>query len=571
MIKAAIISNFALLFCLLIFSGCQKSKPETVKLHQIKVSIPSNPQNINPFLYGSSSEKVISNHLFQPLLAINNENDGMVAILADSLPKFELQNDRPFLRYKLKKNALWPNGKLVTSKDVITTFKLILNPYTELFGLSKHFSFIDSVIAIDNLGFNVFINQTSLNTIFTSGDIEIVPSYIFDPNNVLQSFSFQELRSIDLEKDSFPELQKQAEHVLNLDFFNAVLPVSGTGAYYLKNYEANNLLTLKRKENWWGEDYSNQSYLFQCIPDEISFMVYTEQLSASLALRNGELDVLNNVNEQILEEIQGSEIKTDFKIENSITNAFVYVGINSRKEILKDKNTRKALAFLCNTENYIKNILNNQAVMIAGPILPSNKQFFNNSIRNLQYSADSVRFYLKKAGWQEKDNNWFKNNQQLKLEFLIQSGNKNSEDFALFFKSKAQKVGIDIELIPLEFSTFITKIRNGDFEITRLGTSVDQLYFDYAPLFHSSNIEGGKNYVGFSNPKADSLIGLLENSESDSSLISINKELQQLIYNDFSYVFLYAPLGNYALRKDIEGFFVPSSSVMVWPAGLSRN
>lgn len=562
-IQVYLLVFFTLAICL--FSSCNSTKvEESENEFSISMNISTNPQSINPLYYSSSTDIFICRHLFQPLLSINDSFNDYVPILAEKLPEVKLVNDKTAIHYSLKPEAKWDNGTSVNSDDVITSFKIVFNPHSELPYLVKYYDFIDSIIALNELEFYMYINSEANNAYFNSGDFEILPKYIFDQNSVLDAYTFQDLKNYNPNDKIDSALLMLGEEVINIKILDPEAKISGTGAYKITDYNINNNITLTKKQDWWGQKYSDQSYFFKSNPDNINFKIYLEPLSAIMDYNNSNLDVLFGLNHESLRSVLDNQnIMDNSRLIKFNVNAFVYLSVNSSNPLFQNVSARKAMAILSDPNTFIKEILMDQAVAISSPVSPNNKRLYNSNLIALEFDPDNASMLLEKAGWVKRNSSWYKNNQEISLEFLIQAGNKNSEDYGIYFKNKASKIGLKVNLIPLEFSEFISRIRNGNYTLARLGTSVSPMFDNHRALFHSSSI-GQRNYPRMNSPEIDSLIGKIEIESNPESKRQMIHTLQELIFHEFSYVFLYSPISNVIVNNRYDNFTLSADALRPW-------
>ncbi len=544
---------------------------ESEKGFSISMNLASNPQTANPLYYSNSNEILICRHLFQPLLSINDSFNGYVPILAEKLPEKRLIDGKTVFHYKLKSQSEWDNGTSLSSEDIITSFKIVFNPHSELPYLVDYYSFIDSIVAINNLEFNIYSNSNAPNLYFRSGDFDVLPKYIFDEDGILDNYSIQDLKnySPDVVTDSL--LLKHGQEMVNLKILKSNSEISGTGPYSILEYNVNQNVTLAKKDNWWGQQFSDDSYLFKSNPDRVILKIYMDPLPAIMDFINSKLDVLSGLNQESLSEIsKNKELMNDIQTETYIANAFVYLAINRIHPLFVDRQVRKAISILSDPETFIREFLDSKAIAISSPISKSNSSLNNSELKALKFDPEKATLLLKEAGWEQNEGTWYFQNEEVIIDFLVQSGNKNSEDYAIFFKNNASKIGLKINLIPLEFSAYISKVREGDFALSRLGTSTGPMFDNFRSLFHSSAI-GRKNYPRINNPQIDALIEKIEVSENFESRKILIWKLQELVFNEFNYVFLYSPLANVYLDKNLGDFTLTPDATGPWPPAFTRK
>ncbi len=116
-----ILSIFILLFFIItIFSGCGE---ESLSLLYQTYSV---PQNLDPLLIESDSERVITGNIFEGLMALD-ENGKAVYAGAES---HTVSSDGKVYTFKLNKNKKWSDGSTVTAGDYVFALQRAAEPQT---------------------------------------------------------------------------------------------------------------------------------------------------------------------------------------------------------------------------------------------------------------------------------------------------------------------------------------------------------------------------------------------------------------------------------------------------------
>jgi peptide/nickel transport system substrate-binding protein len=102
-----------------------------------------------------------------------------------------------------------------------------------------------------------------------------------------------------------------------------------------------------------------------------------------------------------------------------------------------------------------------------------------------------------------------------------------------------------------EWAVFLKNhINKGDFDAMVLGWSLGNGY-DQFQIWHSSQTNPEQlNVVGYKSAKADRLLDDIRQEYNREKIIRMAGELQQTIYEDQPYLFLYVPEGTSVMWKD---------------------
>ena len=135
------------------------------------------------------------------------------------------------------------------------------------------------------------------------------------------------------------------------------------------------------------------------------------------------------------------------------------------------------------------------------------------------------------------------------------------ESSALIIKESFEKAGITIGLKPVERSVLIKEAKAHNFELFLSSFRGGPLAHNFAPLFHTeaANV-GGLNFSGFGSQRSDSVINLINNAPKKSVKINALKELQRMLQEERTMLFLFFEKDRIAVSKRFKNVYGFSSS-----------
>ncbi|MEN9826930.1 MAG: hypothetical protein RI953_2675, partial [Pseudomonadota bacterium] len=138
-----------------------------------------------------------------------------------------------------------------------------------------------------------------------------------------------------------------------------------------------------------------------------------------------------------------------------------------------------------------------------------------------------------KGGILEKDG------QRLALTIIYpQQSKETTEPKLVDFKQKAGKVGVEINLKAIDWTTFTKLLDDRKFDGAALGWSRDS-DGDLKQIWHSDSINNkGSNFISYSNKDVDKLIEQHRATLDKKERTALARKLQRLIYEDQPYTFL---------------------------------
>lgn len=550
---------------MLCFTSCKKEQ-ERSEGFSISTRITKDPSFLNPVKSYGLTESTINQYIFLQLANYHPENLQLIPVLIEKIPEAVNIDQGEYsgtVRYdvNIKKDANWDDGTPITGYDYLFTIKTIkyeklkVNP--SIRSVFKQLMDVE-VDVEDPKSFSIFVDQEYLLSKELSLIAEVLPEHIYDPGSSLRALK---LESGKLIQDQSTDVERKDLLESFVNSFNHAdcgrKVVSGSGPYELNDWITNQRLTLKKKLDYWGENYPENPYL-SANADQILFAVYPSDNAAITELKNGTLDVLNNI-----DGISYSKLKQDERLKDKLSFyhpsqlKFYYIGINNHSPLFKQKENRKAIAHLLDVDAFIANFENGQGIRLPAPILPY-RDYFNDSLQLVSYDVEKAKEYLEKAGWADSNNNGIIDKEidgqieEFEANILI-SGRNLGKNLALILQERAKEVGIKIDIITKSSKLIRPEIANRNFDLYPSGINYDLYPEDLYQYWHSDNdYPGGSNKFGFNNPKADSLIETIRQTNEAKQLEKLYREIQEVIYEDQALIFLYAPTNNIVVSKKLD-------------------
>ena len=126
---------------------------------------------------------------------------------------------------------------------------------------------------------------------------------------------------------------------------------------------------------------------------------------------------------------------------------------------------RKALAHSFDWESWLKTAYHGLGKIVTGP------QFYfgpgyDSSITHFPYDTDTAEELLAEAGWYDRDGDGIidKDGVPFRFKYLMSAGNKASERFSQKLQESLAQVGIQMEIVALEWASFLEKVLNKDYD-----------------------------------------------------------------------------------------------------------
>ncbi len=521
-----------------------------VTIHEL-----GDPDKINPILSSSANSTYIEGNIFQTLLARNPETLELSGLLAVGRPVITPLDSGEYaggqsLTYEIRPEATWDNGDPILASDYIFTMKIVKNPkVTGAASIAPYLEFIDHVEVDPNnpRKFTIYATDRYFMAESFSG-YYVYPEYHYDPDGLMRNFTIKQLNDPANREELIadPDINAFAEQFESEKYQREKGWIVGSGPYEFVKWETGQYITLSRKASWWGDQVDDP--LIAANPSIIEYKIIPDQTAAVTDLKDEGVDVQRSIQPKQFEDLIVNErIKKLYNFHTPLAYSYVYLGLNMKNSKLEDVRVRQAIAHLCNVEEIIDILYYGYAEPIVGPIHPT-KSYYNTNLEPKQFDVEKAAALLDEAGWVDTDGDNIRDKTingvktPLVLEYKYNSGNDIRKEIGIFLKDNAQEVGVEINIVSKEWTVFLEDTKRRDFEITCLGWIQGPDLDDLKQIWHtSSDTYDGSNRIGFGTAESDALIDAIRYEGDEEKRKQMYFEIQQIIYDQQPYVFLYTP------------------------------
>lgn len=413
----------------------------------------------------------------------------------------------PQVVFRLRKNVRWHDGAPFTSRDAAFTYRAIMDDATAS-PRKPDFDLILKVETPDEHTFRVTYRKP-YSPALESWMISVLPSHLL-------------------------EGRPQGWWTKN---FNRT-PV-GTGAFRFAEWKTNEFIRVERNADYFD---APGPWL-----DGIVYRFMPDQLTLRLAFETRQVDFWG------AEPWTVNAFVSDprFDVFTSPTSSYTYIGWNLKRPLFQDPLVRRALAHAVDVPSMVRFILYGHGLQSTGLFTPQ-MWFFNASIQPFAHDPEKARALLAEAGWSPgPDGILQKNGERFSFTLITNNGNEVRRDIATLTQDGLKQLGIEVKVELYEWAVFLKNhINKGDFDAMVLGWSLGNSY-DQFQIWHSSQANPEQlNVVGYKSGKADRLLDEIRQEYNREKIIRMAGELQQTIYEDQPYLFLYVPEGTSVMWKD---------------------
>ncbi|HLB45577.1 MAG TPA: ABC transporter substrate-binding protein [Anaerolineales bacterium] len=329
----------------------------------------------------------------------------------------------------------------------------------------------------------------------------------------------------------------------------------GTGPMRLASIETVNgtiaSVTLDNNQACTGRAY----YLHQ-----IRLRYYPDADSVYAAYAAGEVLALSQFTPQTLAATLGSP---DVDIFTSRLPEYSMIFLNQKAETVsffQEKKVRQALLIGMNRQWIVDNLLQGQALVATGPILPGTWAY-NNNLIPVEYDPERAAKLLNDAGWAlppeaapgTPEYIRSKNGKALKFNLIVPGDPLHMEIAKVIVTNWAQ-LGVKAEVEFLPVQEIKTALVNRTFEAAMIDLSYSSSPDpDPYPFWHQTQIESGQNYSGFNNRDISEILEQARTIPSYHDRAKFYRAFQSKFADQTPALLLYYPVFTYAVDKKVNG------------------
>lgn len=476
---------------------------------EVVIRVPSDPDTMAPFWITSVYASHVTNRIYgDGLLTIDYDLKPAPA-LAEALP--EIGPDQKTYTFKLRKGIKFHDGKEVKAEDIVFAYEILMDK--DYAGPAKSIvAPLESVKAIDE--YTIEFKTKDVFAPFMYGTATVFPL----PKHLLKDIPIKELASNDFWKSK---------------------PI-GAGPFKFVEWKSGQHVLLERNAEYYAKDETRaKGGKVGPFIEKIRYKVIPEDPTAIAALEAGEITYLDR-----LEGDNVNRLKQDFADRLNAYEwdrmGYGFQQFNNQNWPTDIKEVRQALSHALDEKAILAGLMDNQGSVPPG-FVPPIHWVFDNTVKGYEHDPKKAEELLQKAGFKKGASGFYeKDGKVLKIKYVGSKGSPLVEGIALQSKKDWNAIGIDVELIMVDFNTQLDKhLKPGDFHVSFGGlTFAVDPHFSFDG-FTSKNIRldakgvnQGSNRSRYSNPQVDDLVEKAGKTLDLEQRKKLYQEAQRLIIDD---------------------------------------
>ena len=316
----------------------------------------------------------------------------------------------------------------------------------------------------------------------------------------------------------------------------------GTGPFEFVSWTKDESIVLEKNDEYWKEGLPKlDKLIFEVIPDNAARLI---------ALRSGDIDIMDGLNP---DDAEGIEADDELTLHAREENNFGYVGFNVQKEPLDNATLRQALSHAIDREAIVEALYAGYGSVAKNPLPPSYLGY-NDDVEGYQYDVEKAKELLAEAGYEDG----------LEIDLwtmpVARPYMPDPETTAEIIQNNFAEIGVTVNIVREEWAPYLEKTMNGEHEIYMLGwsgTNGDPDYF-ISSLLHGDLI-GDSNREYYQNEEVDTLLNDAKVEIDQDKRAEMYEEAQAIIGEDVPMVPLVHSKPVMATSNNVTGY-VPHPS-----------
>ena len=427
----------------------------------LRASLRSEPRSFNRLVQASLATALYATLTQGKLVRINPATQQVEAALAE---KWEASPDGRAYTLTLRDGVAWSDGVPFTSADVLFSLQAIYHP--------KAASVLASSLTIN--GSPITASAPDPRTVVVTYPAPFGPGVgLLDNLHLVPKHKLQAA----LDAGTFSKAWLASTPPADL---------VSIGPFALTRYDPGQRLVFDRNPNYWKKDVKGQRLPYL---DQVVLEIVPDQNAEIVRLQAGEIDMLQ-------QHVRAEDIATLRPLVTQNKLRLIELGVSTdpdafffnlrpakwakdpRGSWMPKREFRQAISHAVDREAFANTVYLSAAVPIWGPVSPGNTTWFSPNVPRYGFSLEKASALLAGLGLSNRDADpWLEDAKGAEARFTVLTfrGNSALERSAAVLREDLEKVGIAVDVVPLEQGTLVERMMKGDFEAIYLNLFMSSL------------------------------------------------------------------------------------------------
>ncbi len=270
-------------------------------------------------------------------------------------------------------------------------------------------------------------------------------------------------------------LDRQFDQVAILSAHSPKKEMAVLGPFVVADYKPGATVQLKRNPNYWKTDSQGRKLPYL---DSIRLDIQANRDVEMLRFKRNEIDLINSLDSEYFDKLAATSPQLVHDAGPSLDSEQMWFNEVAKaplpgykKNWFRSSNFRRAISQAINRDDLARVVYRGHAQAALGPVSPANEFWFNASLKPDVYSPDAALkalqgegFRLENGALKDKDGN------PVVFSIITNAGNKSRERMATMIQEDLQKIGIQVNVVTLDFPSLIERMtQTFDYEAILLG------------------------------------------------------------------------------------------------------
>lgn len=322
--------------------------------------------------------------------------------------------------------------------------------------------------------------------------------------------------------------------------YNAKTEAVGSGPYTVESFDSASKMVLKANAKYWGTAHkpATQNVVIRFLADDNA---------AVNALKSGDVDVLSPVNATLAKSLDAST----YTVSAADGSDKFVLAFNCTNAKLKDKRVRQAIRYAINHKEIIAS-RGNVDYALGGPI-PSVDPGYEDLTGLYPYNVDKAKELMKEAGYTTDK----------PLRLTLTYANTYGTELGDQLKSQLAKIGIDLKIDYVEFSTWLQNVHaNGDYELSLVDHAESHDFYKWTTPDY---------YYHYDGKQAQELYAKALEATDEADSAKYLKQAAKAVSEDAPADWLFGYRVTVAVNKHVQGFPSKLSQTVLPLWRISKN
>ena len=466
-------------------------------------------KSLTPLVSQDLYSRNVQDYVLESLLTRDPVNLQWQGMLAST---WSISDDGLEIRYRLRPEARFSDGRPLTADDVVFSYDFINNSQINAPVQRALLERVTTVEALSEHEVVFRFREPYYNSLALTGGLAIMAQHYYGPY-MKNAAAFNESRAL----------------------------LFGSGPYILGRAGSwtpdRGQIELERNPRYWGP--------VQPSFDRLLWRVIDNPTARLAAYRNGNVDVYGARGEEFDDLLQDADLVSRSQVFRylSIGSGYSYVAWNQRRDgkdtLFSRREVRLAMTYLIDRDEIAKKISRGYSRPTPGPFSPNSRQH-DPRLKPRKADPAQAQALLRQLGYRDRNGDGVIENPQgqpFAFDLMYPQQSESSKKIVLALQDAFARVGIQLKPRPTEWSVMLERLNQRNFDATILGWS-SGIESDPYQIFHSSQIDKGDNFVSYSSPEADRIIDEARSTLDEDRRMALWRRLERRLYEDQPYSFM---------------------------------